>query len=133
MACFQIDAELLACRLHRLCDFPAGNSRGALLPAPPEPQDAAQILETLHAVFAAAAAPEHDEERPQKRRKKGADNSVDIDSMSFQKNRSVVLAKVSINLVVVLRPHNTVRQTDEPSESLTWPGAKVIRFIDIKI
>lgn len=119
MACFQIDAELLACRLHGHYDLPAGSSRGALLAAPPEPQDAVHILETLHAIFAAAGAQEHSEERPQKRRKKGADDSINIHSASFQNNQSVVLAKVSINLVVGLRLNNTVRQTDGAPESHT--------------
>ncbi|KAF2630828.1 hypothetical protein BU25DRAFT_334389 [Macroventuria anomochaeta] len=98
MACLNVDAEVLAFRSQAISELPGGNPKDASLAVPPKPQDVVQSIVTLHALFAAAHSPYHCEERPQKRRKIDPNNHYDTQPAYFQEDRSVVLAKVSINL-----------------------------------
>ena len=106
MVCLNVDAEVLAFRSQAISDLLEGYSKDASLAATPKPQDAVQNLETIHALFAAAHGPYHCDERPQKRRKINANSDYDTQPAYFQEDRSVVLAKVSINLV---GPHIVLR------------------------
>lgn len=99
MACFNVDAEVLALRSQAINEVPGANPKGTSFPTPPKSQDAIQSLETLHALFAAVGTPRHGEERLQKRRKIEAKSDYDTQPAHVQEDRSVVLAKVSINLV----------------------------------
>jgi hypothetical protein len=93
MACFKADAEVLAFRLYAISDFAGAISYGASFPTPPVPQDA------VHALFAAADTSVHNEERPQKRRKFDANSHYATLPSHSQVDQSVVLAKVSVDMV----------------------------------
>jgi hypothetical protein len=118
MACFNVEAEVVALVSQAISDSSGAGSKGASAPAPPQPQDAAGSLETLHALFTTADAPnnKHDE-RPPKRRKVDGKGDNDDHPAYLPEARSVALAKVSINLVgsqmecCISRP-----QTDQFSE-----------------
>lgn len=99
MTCLRIDAEALAIRLHSLNTVTGASSRTASLSALPIPQDADPNLETLHALFATTDTCDYDEERPQKRYKIDPSSATSKNPAYLQDNQSVVLAKVSINLV----------------------------------
>lgn len=99
MACFKADAEVLAFRLYAISDFAGAISYGASFPTPPIPQDAFQSIETVHALFAAADTSVHNEERPQKRRKFDANSHYATLPSHSQVDQSVVLAKVSVDMV----------------------------------
>lgn len=99
MACFQVDADVLAFRSQTISDLTGRNTPGASSSTHPVPQDASKSLEAVHALFAAADASSHNEERPQKRRKIDADSRYASLSTSSHVDHSAVLAKVSIDLV----------------------------------
>lgn len=100
MACFNVEADVVALVSQAISDLSGAGSKAASIPELPQPQDAAA---TLHALFDTANAPddEHseDDERPQKRRKVDVRNDNYDHPVYLPEARSVPLAKVSINLV----------------------------------
>ncbi|KAF9692439.1 hypothetical protein EKO04_009360 [Ascochyta lentis] len=115
MACFQVDAEVLAIRSRALSDSPGASSCSASLSTPPEPQYAVQSLETLDVLF--AATPNHGEERPQKRRKIETGRLSETHPAYLAESRSVILAKVSINLTFI-QSSKTTRPTLPVSDTV---------------
>jgi hypothetical protein len=100
MACFNVEADVVALVSQAISDPSGAGSKSASLPEPPRPQDAAA---TLRALFTNANAPNdqhgEDDDRPQKRRKIDAKNDNSDHPAYLPEIRSVPLAKVSINLV----------------------------------
>jgi len=99
MAYTHVEAEVLAFRSLNTGDISRATSKGALLPTPPNPQDATQNLETLDALFAAVQFSNERKEPPHKRRKTDTGNNEDLRTAWNQADRCVILAKVSIILV----------------------------------
>lgn len=124
MAYFNVEAEVVGLVSQAISDSSGASSNGVPVPTSLKPQDAARSLETLHALFNTADAPNNDyDERPHKRRKIDAKTNNDNQPAHFPEDRSVVLAKISINLV---GPHieccTTRSQTDESLEARCGSG-----------
>ncbi len=101
MAYFNVEADVLAFRSDTVGDISRATQKNTLLPTLPEPQVASENLANLHAFFATAGVAADYEERPRKKLKIDTDIQYDLKSAQGQKDGSVVLAKVSLDLVGV--------------------------------
>lgn len=104
MVCLNLEADVIALGSHAASDIPGAGSKDAIPSALPKSQDTIQSLEALHALF--ADTPNDLQERPRKRRR--IDTKTDSDSQPayLPEDRSVVLAKVTINLVTIYIRHH---------------------------
>lgn len=120
------------------------STRGAPVVATPQRKDTADSLQTLHSLFTTGDAPdsEHDE-RPQKRRKIDARNGDKNHLAYLPEAQSVVLARVSIDLVglrsndVSVGPRLTSTQSLAPDLAAAQPtpsaltiGKSVILYLN---
>lgn len=93
MANFQESANVLKAVSHT--DAPAPRKRPQEVLAA---QDASQTRDAIHTVFAALDSPD-DGDRDKKRRKTANGSAVSVQAAEIQQRKSVVLAKISLNLV----------------------------------
>ncbi|KAF1929667.1 ATP-dependent DNA helicase [Didymella exigua CBS 183.55] len=101
MACFNVEAEVVALVSQVISDHSGVSSRGAADPTTPNSQDNVQSLETLHALLTTEDSPQNEcNERPQKRRRIDARVKNEDHPAYFPVDRSVTLAEVSINLTL---------------------------------
>lgn len=99
MACNHVEAEVLVFRTQVISDNSRANTKGASLPPPLDSQDAPVNLDSLRALCTAVDTSSGPDAPPQKRRKTETDSDDVLQSARDLKDRSVVLSKVSINLV----------------------------------
>jgi hypothetical protein len=90
MACFEGQADVLSIAPHTLTLAKRGS------PLPLAAQDAADTLDAVRGLF---AAPEDASLRPAKRRKLNKDNAAVAQSAAIDERESLLLAKVSLELV----------------------------------
>ena len=123
MVCLSIEADVIALGSHAATDIPGASSKDAIPSALPKSQDIIQSLGALHALF--ADAPNDLQERPRKRRR--TDTKIDSDSQPayLPEDKSVLLAKVSINLVMIHIRHYvfSLDLTAIESRTNTFPAA----------
>jgi hypothetical protein len=123
MVCLNLEAEVIALGSHAASDIPGAGSKDAIPSALPKSQDIIQSLGALHALF--AGAPNDLQERPRKRRRIDINTDSDGQPAYLPEDRSVVLAKVSINLVMIHIRHRVFSfdLTAIESRSDTVPAA----------
>ncbi|KAJ4987153.1 SNF2 family domain-containing protein [Stagonosporopsis vannaccii] len=98
MVCIHVEAEVLALRSQSIGGCSRAFPKVASLPTPPNHQDLAENLETLHTLFAAVHHSDEHEEPPHKRRKINTSCNDGPQTAQNQADQDLVLAKVSINL-----------------------------------
>lgn len=106
MVCLNIEAEVIALGSHAASDIPGAGSKDAIPLALPKSQDIIQSLGALRALF--AGAPNDLQERPRKRRRIDINTDFGGQPAYLPEDRSVVLAKVSINLVMTHIRHRVL-------------------------
>lgn len=101
MVCLTFEADVIALGSQVSSDTSGAASKDSAIPAPSKSQDVDQSLGTLHALFATADAASNDaEERPRKKRKVDVNANISNQPLYLPEEQSVVLAKLSINLVI---------------------------------
>ena len=99
MASLQGRAEVLSVNTYHPAPAPRNGPQISLAA-----QDASSNLRAVHSLFAAPNAPV-EEERAQKRRKLDNGNVASIQQAGFDENRSIVLGKISLDLVSLHLKH----------------------------
>ena len=100
MVSLQGHAEVLSATAYDPTPVPRNRSKTSLAP-----QDASSSLRSIHSLFAVPDAHDGGDERAQKRRKVENGDAVAVQQADFDEDKSIVLAKVSLDLVCIQASH----------------------------